>query len=329
MIITLKDQHIGRLDPDKSIAEVRMRYNDQPEPNEKCICGKNKKYSRCCGKTTKAKHKEIVIKFVSKEDTKEHHIEMTPAGVFIYTDEKVAQILSSEIRTTYEKADKKGSKVVNRISIPGIIPLVTPDNIFCYFDVVLAVDTNTDIENKISVCSVVSINPDSNKNFSTFSIDSNKGISAGRLSGGATQEAIFAFKATNKKNENTAWYLVTEFIKLYSTLGKDKKYVIVVDSDLANIDRYNHRLIPYIKNYYLPKNIYLVYASSDLKNNSLLNYSIHLSDKNSKAILESKKENIINFFKEKSDPEKLTANFLFLNQETKIFTKAIQEIKHK
>ena len=230
MIFPLKDQYIGRLDPDKSISEVRLRYNDQPKPHEKCTCGKNKKYFRCCGKTSKVKHKEIVIKFISKEDTKEHHLEVTHSGVFLYTDGEIASILSSEIITSYKREGKKGPKVVNKISIPGLVPLMTPDNIFSYFDVVLAVDTNTDIENKISVCSVVSVNPDKNMNLSTFSVDPNKGISVGRLGGETTQEAIFAFKATETKNENSAWYVVTEFIRRYSAFGDDKKYALVVDS---------------------------------------------------------------------------------------------------
>lgn len=329
MIFPLKDENIGRLDHDKSIAEVRLRYNDQPKPHEKCTCGKNKKYFRCCGKTSKVKHAEMVIKFISKEDTKEHHLELTANGVFLYTDGEIAVILSSELRTTYEREEKKGPKVVNKISIPGLIPLVTPDNIFNYFDIVLAVDTNTDMENKISVCSVVSVNPDKKKNSSTFSIDPNKGISAGKLAGGTIQEAIFAFKATDTKNENTAWYVVTEFIRRYSALGDDKIYALVVDSDLAKIDEYNHRLLPYVKNYFLPKGMCLIYASSDFKNNSLLNYAIHFSDKNSRAVLKDEKENIINRLQEKSSSEKISIDCLFLNQETKIFTMAIPEIKNK
>lgn len=325
LIIPLKEQNIGRSNPDNSISEVHLRYNDQPKPQEKCNCGKNKKYLRCCGKTAKVKYKELVIKFVSTVD-KEHHLELAPDGVFIYTDGERATILSSEIRTTYKKKGNKRHKVVNKISIPGLMHLVTPDNVFSYFDVVLAVDTNTDIENNISVCSIVSVHPDKTKPHSTFSVDPQKGISVGRLSGETMQEMIFSFKATETKNENTAWYAVTEIIRRYTDFGAGLKYALIVDSDLDNLDDYNCRLSPYVKNYYLPDGMYFIYASSDLKNNSLLNYAIHFADKNSTAALEEKREYIIRRLQGKSNLQAIAADVIFLNMETQIFTKAVPEI---
>lgn len=64
----------------------------------------------------------------------------------------------------------------------------------------------------------------------------------------------------------------------YSTA---KRILIIIDHNLDRIDEYNERkipLIPGIEESYLPPKIYLMYASSDKKNDSLFNQIIENCD---------------------------------------------------
>lgn len=327
MIFILHKDHVGRPNTEQeSHAEIRLRYADQPEPFENCTCGKNKKYIYCCGKSAQNKHKEIVVKFISPVDSKNHHLALTPEGIFVYSDGMLAPILSSEIITTYPR--KKGIKILNKISIPGVPPLITPDNIFSYFNVVLAIDTNTDTINKVSVCAISSVYPDASKGHSTFKIDPQKGMSVGRISGNVLLESIFVFKSREENNENAAWHLLFELIRQYSQFEVKTRIAVVVDSDFSNLEKYNFKQLKYFDGFLLPNGISLIYASADTKNNCLLNYSISFCDRNASLAYQEKKTEIIkqiDGMQERSNS--IGAQCLFLNPKTKIFPKALPKIK--
>lgn len=319
MLIPITKDHVARpVLEDRSVSEFKLRYNDQPKKNELCVCGKNKIYSRCCGKTTKTKYKEIIVTFISKEDTENYHIELTSEGVCLYTDGKKAKILSSEIVTAYERT--KSPKVLNKISIPELTPLITPDNLFQYFKNILAIDTNTDKVSGISVCAVTYVLPDKGSTSSTLTIDPRNGqMTAGRCSGRTITDAIFAFKAGEHKPENVAWHIVIESIKCCSDFIKGQKYALIIDSDLSNIENYNLKSSAYFLNYSLPDNINLIYASSDNKSNSLLNFSIAQSDKDAQRILKDKKTDLAKSLGDINNPAKTTVNFLHINDSTVVF----------
>lgn len=328
MIIPLSKNFIGRINPDdKSIGEIRLKYNDQPLGNEPCICGKKKDYSRCCGRNKKIKHKEICIRFRSPVEAK-HHMEFTAQGILVYVDGVQTNILTSDIITTYERA--KVPKVLNKIAIPGLTALITPDNLFDYFDNIYAVDTNTDVESGVSVCAFASITHDPESKQSKFNIDPKTGkLSIGKCSGESIVEAAFAFNAGNHKPENLAWHIILEAIKNSTALDKTHKTALVVDSDLSNIESYNNRTSSYFLDFILPGNIYLIYASSEGKNNSLINYSIGLCDKAATQLIKSEKELIQNSICKGENPRRVEVNFLLIDDNSKVFHEQIKLKEHQ
>ncbi len=319
LLLPITKDHVNRPTPEnKSISEVRLRYNDQPQGNELCVCGKNRIYSQCCGKTTKTKFKEIVITFMAKEDTKKYHLEITSDGICMYTDGRKSKIISSEIVTTYKRA--KSPKVLNKISVPELAPLITPDNLFQYFENVLAVDTNTDKSSGISVCAVASVFADKGSIPSTFSINSLDGkMSVGRCRGHTKIEGIFAFRANVHKPENMGWHIVIESIRSSSAFAKGKTYALIVDSELPKIEDYNSKISAYFLEYSLPDNVNLVYASSDAKNNSLLNFAIAQCDKAACQILKHENRKLTESFGETDKARSAKVNFLHIDDESQVF----------
>jgi hypothetical protein len=318
MIIPLSKNYVGRINPeDKLIGEIRLKYNDQPSDNELCTCGKNKVYSLCCGKDQKIKHKEICIRFRSPIEAK-HHMKFTPKGIFVYVDGVKTNILSSDLITTYERA--KAPKVLNKISIPGLTALITPDNLFDYFDNIYAVDTNTDVESGISVCAFASVSHDPASKQSRLNIDHRSGnISVGKCSGETTIEAVFAFNGGNHKPEKLAWHIVLEAIKNSTALIKPHKTALVVDSDLSNLESYNNRESCYFLEFMLPENAFLIYASSDTKNNSLINYAVSACDKTAAQFIKIKRKQIQDSTCGGGNPRKATVNFLYIDDHSKVF----------
>ncbi len=326
----MSKNYVGRINPeDEDIGEIRLKYNDQPLNNETCICGKKKAYSRCCGKNKKIKHKEIRIRFQSAAEA-QHHLSFTQKGIMVYVDGVQTNILSSDIVTTYER--DKSPKILNRIAIPGQAALLTPDNIFDYFENVYAVDTNTDVKSGISVCAFASIAHDQTSKQEKINVDPRTGnLSIGKCSGMSTIEAAFAFKAYKHKPENFAWHIVLETIQKSNALNKTSKIALVVDSDLANLDSYNKRESCYFRDFYLPQNIILIYASSDAKNNSLINYSISLCDKTANQLMQMEQELIQSSVINDNNPNKSKVNFLYLDSNSKAFNEYVKlrEIQKK
>lgn len=250
-------------------------------------------------------------------------MEFTPKGIFVYADGERLKILSSEIITTYERS--KAPKILNKIAIPGLTALITPDNLFDYFDNIYAVDTNTEINSGVSVCAFANISHDPTSKQSSFSIDHRSGkLSVGKCSGEAIIEAVFAFNAGNHKPENMAWHIVLEAIKNSTALNKTDKTAVLVDSDLFNLELYNNRTSCYFLEFLLPENIFLIYASSDGENNSLINYGIGLCDKTAKQLMAREKEQINKSICKGDNPRKATVNFLHIDEKSKVFHEHLQ-----
>ncbi len=87
----------------------------------------------------------------------------------------------------------------------------------------------------------------------------------------------FPWIGKEDKLENRNWMT---FIERYLMEQKHAtiKAGIIVDSDLGLIDRYNSRSLPIYKNFYLPENIELIYASADIKNDTIINHLISFCD---------------------------------------------------
>ena len=89
----------------------------------------------------------------------------------------------------------------------------------------------------------------------------------------------------NIRPENLSWKKLIDHIQLDERLKGIPRIGIIVDSDFSNIVKYNERSSPIIWNFYLPKNIQLIYATADGGTEYLANFLIKEADKVSSFIL--------------------------------------------
>ena len=68
---------------------------------------------------------------------------------------------------------------------------------------------------------------------------------------------------TGLNPEVLGWYLFLKYVYPLLPIAGDQKLAVVVDSELNDLASFNHRKTPYYGDYYLPKNVELIYASSD------------------------------------------------------------------
>jgi hypothetical protein len=95
--------------------------------------------------------------------------------------------------------------------------------------------------------------------------------------------------------EKIAWVLFIKKLMVNKRFISDK-IAIITDHDLGNHGNYNKRKAPILDNFYLPKNITFIYASTDSGSENIINKLLSICDKDAKniiKILEDKKEVII------------------------------------
>lgn len=147
------------------------------------------------------------------------------------------------------------------------------------FNVVFAIDTNTDIigvEN-ISVASIycATVNKTSEDIAEVLYRKSHN----------------FIFKNCQREiAEKFSWYLLVNETILHPQYDKDHCIALISDHDFGNHARFNKQDIPIYKDFYLPTNLNLIYATSD-KNENLLNKLINECDKDANRIMLEIKQN--------------------------------------
>lgn len=177
------------------------------------------------------------------------------------------------IETSYSRNNpNKPKKILNKISINPNKLVVFANKAFYRFYAIFAVDTNTELikDNLISVCCVTLCNI-------------KKGLK--------DDLALFwTGKMIEYRNIKEKQELVTlvEVIKMITSnpdFNETNKLGIVIDSELDNLFRINNQEIPIFDNFFLPKNIELIYASADVGKDFLPNILISHCDKEAKEIL--------------------------------------------
>lgn len=169
---------------------------------------------------------------------------------------------------------KKGPKILNKTPLDPSKLIFNPDISLEKFDRIFAIDTNTKVVNGeiISVSCIVLCKLTRDKNNLLF--------------------AEFApvhcleFRNIHGVAENIAWMRAIQFVTANPAYNMNLKFGIIVDSDLGNISSYNNRSKPIYSDFYLPKNIELIYASTDVGKEYLANKLISLYDKDATKLLE-------------------------------------------
>jgi len=237
--------------------------------NKLCSCGSGKKYKKCCHNKTKIRKTSVVVKFKEPLDLtkKSLNISFKHDNVdFFVNGEKLSPEISW-IETSYNRL--KGDKILNYT--PNIEHNIVGNANFGLnsYDLIYAIDTNTkNIKNcAVSICCAVSCEID---------------IENDKVCGTIRSQHLFEFRDQRGAIENYAWhFLINNLIENSINI----RVGIIVDSDLDNIPKYNNRELPIINDYFLPKNINLIYASSDAGKEFITNKLISLCDREANKLL--------------------------------------------
>lgn len=188
------------------------------------------------------------------------------------------------LEVTYDR--EKGEKVISRV--PQNNKQLQFNHNFAIeenYEIIFAIDTNTrKIKNcNISISGIVQTQP-------VFAVDTNG------VTGKAWQyftPFCMEFIEVQYKPENFGWIKLIEHIESEIKYSRYNKIGIIVDSDLENIKLYNSHQSTIYENFFLPKRMQLIYASSDSGRDLFANQMLKYADKAStQCLVELEKGNI-------------------------------------
>lgn len=176
------------------------------------------------------------------------------------------------IEFSYRRKNKK--KIILSVPQFGNEIYSTPFGFVWHYDAIIAIDTNTrkirGVRHSIGVMALLQCV----ENTFTKGGPGEKMVFKRRIIG--TMHA----KEVPPKIENHFWKEGIENIpKFWPEYMPGNKLGIVVDSDLDQLDAYNSRALPIVKDYFLPNDMTLMYASTETGADYLPNNLIRLCDR--------------------------------------------------
>lgn len=182
--------------------------------------------------------------------------------------EKADAVFSQTQYTTKNGKDKALS------CIPNIATINIPEYLTSEFDVIYSIDTNTkQINNDMVSVSCI------NKWYAKVTPGTQIQISQ------EERGNIFFKNCPDDESERFAWYKLITMLTASPIYNQNLRVAMITDHDLWNHPKYNDREMPIFKDYYLPCNFTLIYASGDKKEN-ILNMLLMECDKEAGNILE-------------------------------------------
>lgn len=243
--------------------------------NKSCLCGSGKKYKKCC--LNKPKPRITYLTMDMGKPVAANSLRISPTGKVELLSNGISLIPKEiKIETGYER--KKGFKIINRAPLTHEDLFINPNRALEKYDLLCAIDTNTKPLNNgtVSVSCVVICKLTSQKEYTTVQYNAVNCLEFRNISG---------------KPENIAWCKLIKLMMANPSYNEKMKVGIVVDSDLGNIPDYNARKIPIVDNFYLPPNVELLYASTDIGKEYLPNILISLCDKEANKLIKYIQEN--------------------------------------
>ncbi len=182
------------------------------------------------------------------------------------------------LEKSYDRS--KGPKAVYRIPQVNVDMTFDPEKALVKnFDFLCAIDTNTRIikNEPVSVAGVVT--------FREAVIPGANGLQRYWQFGAPFLVEFVGVR--HEKPENLAWVYVLQRFWEQGTIDGRKRAGIVVDSDLGNINDYNHRRKPVFETIHLPPNTQLIYASADTGKDSIVNKALSIADSAASQMLDA------------------------------------------
>lgn len=239
--------------------------------NKPCPCGSTKKFKLCC---LDKKPRNISTTMYMGKPVEVNGIKMSSDGSF--------ELLNNGLPMTPESAyheisynRKNTPKILNRTHLdPNQLSVNNSTRALTRYDLLFAIDTNTKIFNDeiISIGCIVLCE--------LTSLEGEEII--------AMYKPVYSleFRNIQKKAENIAWMKAIQLIIANPSYNLNLKIGLIVDSDLDNISAYNNQSIPIYADFYLPKNIELIYASADVGKEFLVNKLISECDKAANMLID-------------------------------------------
>lgn len=166
--------------------------------------------------------------------------------------------------TRYER--QKGPKVLSRVpQADGMLTFHTDEALKKNFDFICAVDTNTKVIQGKTVSAtaimIVTPIPQGEGRFWKFDLP-----------------FCLEFVELKEPRENFGWVVACQELWNASKVTNATRIAMIVDSDLGNINAYNQRKKPLYASFYLPKNVQLLYATSDAAKDEIPNKALAVAD---------------------------------------------------
>lgn len=176
---------------------------------------------------------------------------------------------------SYERA--KSPKVLSRVPQPSHAAMFEDsDALAAHFDRVFAVDTNTrDINGRrISVVGVATLKRE-------------VVLGPERVESGWRFDAPFAIEYGDlvAKPEPFGWMGALEILRARGFYDEGQRVGLIVDSELGLLKDFNARKVPIDSGEFLPQGVTLIYASSDVGRESVLNSALSIADTAASQIL--------------------------------------------
>ena len=238
--------------------------------NKPCPCGSGKKYKNCC---LNKKPRTTSITMDMGEPVAVNSVRISPTGSVELLKDGVPLVpVDAYHNVNFERG--KGPKILNKTPLDPSKLIINQNIALEKFDRIFAIDTNTKVikGESISVCCIVLCKLTRDK--------SNLFIAE------FAPVHCLEFRNIQGAAENIAWMKAIQLITTNPFYNMNLKFGIIVDSDLGNIPFYNNRSKPICSDFYLPPNIELIYASTDVGKEYLVNKLISLCENDATKLLE-------------------------------------------
>jgi hypothetical protein len=227
---------------------------------------------------TKPRKPELVVDFGRPVILRRAGMDLATGGWEFY-DPDGHRLMPVGARATVSYPRTKGRKVVTEAHVSTDAPVWEPDADLVRSDLFIAVDTNTKVirGERVSVT----------------------GSALGRgnrpvmlpkpvMEGVEFEIALppFALEFRNAADpEVVGWQLILEALLMSPVYDPASRVTLIVDSHLGDIPRYNDRSLPICGDFFLPGNVRLLYASSDVGKERISNQLIAVADREARNVL--------------------------------------------
>ena len=196
-------------------------------------------------------------------------------NIFSFYDNHGKQVFpkSIEVGTEYKRDNpNKSSKFLNLAKADEKNIITDINTILLSFNIVFAIDTNSlDLnDEKISVSCPI--------NFWGGANGENQSIEY-------KQHHSLEFRNAKVNPELIGWCYLIKYLMEPGYMPAGTRIAIIVDSELDRLNAINSRIEPILDDFFLPVNYQLIYASSDVGKDNVVNKMISICDTKGKSIL--------------------------------------------